>query len=316
MKLNRWQKEMERISQNADKATEKRLREIFAKTLKQLELQTDDLLDQDVVKFWHLFRASALQDMQNQVGSILDDEYKEVFRESLDYLKFKQQLGWDEPLYQVYQQFDVDFNRVDLNQAYALANYKESELADLLSERLYSNTGQLANRVVDKLDNLLLTGMSSQKIAKELKPDIKNVLITELDSEYKKAIRIVRTENTRIQARAKQNSMEYSESLGIEMNKMWVASLDRRTRSSHQDLDGKIVGVNEKFEFDGHEADGPGGFGIPHLDINCRCKVVTIVEDYKPVTRREAIYNEQGEKVGSQLVKYKTYKEWSESVHD
>lgn len=304
---------MERISLNADKATEKRLREIFAKTLKQLEYQANDLLDNDTIKFWHLFRASALQNMQNQVSSILYGEYEEVLDESLSYLQLKQQLGWDEPLYQATQQLNIDFDRVNLNQAYALANYKEEELADLLSNRLYSNTEQLANRVVDKLDNLLLTGMSSQKIAKELVDDVSKVLRTELDSEYKKAIRIVRTENTRIQGRAKQASMEYSESLGIQMKKRWVSALDRRTRSAHQDLDGQTVGIDEKFTVNGHEADGPGGFGIASEDINCRCKVITIVEDYEPTTRRATVYDDEGNKTGTKLVKYQNYKEWSEA---
>ena len=302
---------MERISQNADKATEKRLREIFAKTLKQLEYQTNDLLDNDTIKFWQLFRISTLQNMQNQANSILYDNYEALLDESLSYLQLKQQLGWDEPLYQASQQLNIVFDRVNLNQAYALANYKEEELADLLSQRLYSNTEQLANRVVDKLDNLLLTGMSSQKIAKELIPDINNVLQAELDSEYKKAIRIVRTENTRIQGRAKQASMEHSESLGIKTKKMWVASMDRRTRSTHQDLDGQTVGVNEKFVLDGHEADGPGDFGVPYLDIHCRCKAVAIVEDYEPTTRRASVYDNEGNKTGTKLVPYINYHDWA-----
>lgn len=302
---------MERISQNADKATERRLREIFAKTLKQLEYQTNDLLDNDTIKFWQLFRMSALQNMQNQVNSVLYDNYEELLDESLSYLQLKQQLGWDEPLYQASQELSIDFDRINLNQAYALANYKEEELAVLLSERLYSNTEQLANGVVDKLDTLLLTGTSSQKIAKELIPDINKVLQAELNSEYNKAIRIVRTENTRIQGRAKQASMEHSESLGIQMKKRWVSALDRRTRSTHQDLDGVTIPVDEEFTLNGHEADGPGGFGIASEDINCRCKVITIVEDYEPTTRRASVYDNEGNKTGTELVSYTNYHDWA-----
>lgn len=309
---NRWQREMERISQHADKATERRLREIFAKTLKQLEYQTNDLLDNDTIKFWQLFRMSALQNMQNQVGSVLYDNYEALMDESLSYLMLKQQLGWDEPLYQASQELNIDFNRVDLNQAYALANYKEEELAGLLSERLYSNTEQLANGVVDKLDTLLLTGTSSQKIAKELIPEINKVLQAELNSEYNKAIRIVRTENTRIQGRAKQASMEYSESLGIQMKKRWVSALDRRTRSTHQDLDGVTIPIDEKFVLNGHEADGPGDFGVAEEDIHCRCKAITIVEDYEPTTRRASVYDNEGNKTGTKLVSYTNYHEWAE----
>ena len=227
--MNKWQRELARITGKADKATEKRLKSIFEKTLKTLEFEMEDLLSQDKVRFWQLFRASTLQDMQNQVNSVLYGNYEEIMNESLSYLQLKQQLSWDEVFYDATQQLNIDFNRVDLNQAYSLANFSEDELAKRLSERLYSNTEQLAGRVVDRLDNTLLTGVSSQKIAKELIPDIKDVLQKELNTEYNKAIRIVRTESTRISGVAKQNSMEHAESLGIEAKKMWVSSLDRKS---------------------------------------------------------------------------------------
>lgn len=313
--LNKWQKELARITVKADKATEKRLKSIFEKTLKTLEFEMEDLLSQDKIKFWQLFRASTLQDMQSQVNSVLYDNYDEIMNESLSYLQLKQQLGWDEVFYDATQQLNIDFNRVDLNQAYSLANFSEDELANRLSENLYSNTEQLAGRVVNRLDNTLLTGVSSQKIAKELIPDIKDVLQKELNTEYNKAIRIVRTESTRVSGTAKQNSMEHIETLGIEVKKMWVSALDNRTRGSHQHLDGQIVGIDEEFEVNGERAKAPGGFGTPHNDINCRCKVVTLIEDYKPTTRRVSVYDDEGNKTGTELVDYKTYEEWSEAKH-
>ena len=313
--LNKWQRELARITGKADKKTEKRLKSIFEKTLKTLEFEMEDLLNQDKVKFWQLFRASALQDMQNQVNSVLYKNYEEVMNESLSYLQLKQQLSWDEVFYDATQQLNIDFNRVDLNQAYSLANFSEDELAERLSENLYSNTEQLAGRVVNRLDNTLLTGVSSQKIAKELIPDIRDVLQKELNTEYNKAIRIVRTESTRISGTAKQNSMEHIETLGIEAKKMWVSSLDNRTRGSHQHLDGQIVGIDEEFEVNGSTAKAPGGFGVAEEDIHCRCKVVTLIEDYKPTTRRVSVYDEEGNKTGTELVSYKTYEEWSEAKH-
>lgn len=298
--MNQWQKEMRRIARRADSQTEARLRSIFQKTLKTLEEEAEHLLTQDEIKFWQLLRASTLQNMQDQVGQILYDNYESVLGESLTYLQLKQQLGWDEAFYETTQRFNADFDRIDLNRAYALANYSEEELANRLAGRLYSNTNELANRVVDKLDRVILTGMSSQKIAKEIMPDIKDMLKKEVNSEYNKAIRIVRTENTRISGEAKQNSLQHAESLGIEMKKQWVSSLDNRTRSSHGHLDGKTIGVDEHFEIGGYRALAPGGFGVAHLDINCRCTLISIIEDYEPTTRR----------IGKELTEYKNYQEW------
>ena len=140
------------------------------------------------------------------------------------------------------------------------------------------------------------------------------MLKKEVNSEYNKAIRIVRTENTRIAGQAKQNSLQHAESLGIKMKKRWVASLDRRTRSSHGHLDGQIIGVDEYFEADGYRALAPGGFGVAHLDIHCRCIIISVIEGYEPTTRRAAIYDESGNKTGSEIIKYKTYDEWKQAA--
>ena len=301
--MNQWQKEMERIARRADSQTEARLRSIFQKTLKTLEEEAEHLLTQDKVKFWQLFRASTLQNMQDQVGQILYDNYESVLGESLTYLQLKQQLGWDEAFYETSQRFNADFDRIDLNRAYALATYSEDELADRLSKNLYSNTVQLADRVVDRMESSLLTGLSSQKIAAELVKDVKDVLQKELNSEYNKAIRIVRTENTRIAGQAKQNSLQHAESLGIEIKKQWVSALDNRTRSSHGHLDGQTIGVDEYFEIGGDRALAPGGFSRPENSINCRCTMISVIEDYKPVTRR----------IGKELTEYKSYQEWKEA---
>ena len=311
--MNKWQRELLRLTEGADKATEKRLRQIFQKTLGTLEEETDKLLGNDEVKFWQLFRASTLHGMQNQVNSVLYENYEEVLNEGLSYLQLKQQLSWDEVFYDATQQFNIDFNRVDLNQAYALANYSEEELANRLAGRLYSNTNELASRIVDKLDKNLLTGMSSQRIAKEIMPDIKDMLRKEVNSEYNKAIRIVRTENTKISGEAKQSSLEHAESLGIEMKKQWVSSLDSRTRSSHGHLDGKTIGVDEYFEINGDTALAPGGFSRSENSINCRCKIISVIENYQPKTRRATVYDESGKKTCTKLTKYKTYNEWKEA---
>lgn len=307
-KMTKIQKELAKLSLTADKRVEKRLKQIFQKTLTRLGKEVDDLLShEEEVKFWRLFRASQLQGMQNQLNDILYDHYQELNDDSYAYLKLKEQLGWDEAFYQANNKYGIAFDRVNYNQAYALATYDDNELANRLSNHLYNNTNQLAKNVVEKLDNTLVMGTSSAKIANELKRDVKQVLQKELNSEYQKAIRIVRTENTRIQAKAKQASMEHVENLGIEVKKMWVASLDSRTRSQHGALDGKKIGVHEQFVVDGHRADCPGDFGVAHLDINCRCAIVTVVEGYEPKTRKDNITKEN--------VKYNTYEDWKQSMN-
>jgi len=70
------------------------------------------------------------------------------------------------------------------------------------------------------------------------------------------------------------DAMRAAKEGGADIVKQWDSTLDRRTRPEHQSLDGQVKEVDEPFEVDGMEADAPGGFGIAHMDINCRCAVL------------------------------------------
>ena len=54
--------------------------------------------------------------------------------------------------------------------------------------------------------------------------------------------------------------------------KVWHTMEDDRVRDEHEPLDKIKVGVDDKFvTWDGFSTDRPGNFGVPELDINCRC---------------------------------------------
>jgi uncharacterized protein with gpF-like domain len=64
--------------------------------------------------------------------------------------------------------------------------------------------------------------------------------------------------------------------------RQWVSTRDDRTRESHIDLDGAPAEIGQPFEIDGESAMYPGDFGVPELDINCRCTTIPIVGDDEP----------------------------------
>lgn len=67
---------------------------------------------------------------------------------------------------------------------------------------------------------------------------------------------------------------------GVVDGKEWLAVQDDRTRESHADLDGQRRGIAEEFQApNGAHAQGPGLFGIPEEDINCRCTVRPVLAD-------------------------------------
>lgn len=56
--------------------------------------------------------------------------------------------------------------------------------------------------------------------------------------------------------------------------KTWRTMEDPRVRDAHIYLDGVTVGIDDDFYVaDGNHAPYPGQFGVPDLDINCRCFV-------------------------------------------
>lgn len=166
-----------------------------------------------------------------------------------------------------------------------------------LSTRLYINRTKLAQEATTALLQGAFKGEGYAKVAKR---------VGELtEANYKQSLRIARTEGGRVQSAAKQKSYEDAETMGIKIEKQWMSTLDEKTRTSHQEIDGQRVGVNEKFTVDGKQADGPRLFGVAGLDINCRCTTIPVVNDIAPEFR---VDNKTGEHI-----KYTNYNEWAES---
>lgn len=57
--------------------------------------------------------------------------------------------------------------------------------------------------------------------------------------------------------------------------KTWVTMLDDRVREAHEPLQSVTVPIDGTFvTWDGYETQAPGMFGVPELDINCRCYLI------------------------------------------
>ena len=98
-------------------------------------------------------------------------------------------------------------------------------------------------------------------------------LTRELAISIDDADRIVRTESHRCVNRAKLESLEEI-NREVPVNKKWITNLDGRERELHAELNGQVVAADDTFKISGYEAEAPGGFGVAHMDINCRCLMV------------------------------------------
>lgn len=120
----------------------------------------------------------------------------------------------------------------------------------------------------------------------------------QVDGDYKKAIRIARTETHRVREAGNHDAAQYVDSelqkgtTGRRMCKTWKTMKDERVRPqrrrkgkkgwstkmgrgpNHMILDGQTVLAGEDFDLkDGHTAPVPGMSGVAGHDINCRCYV-------------------------------------------
>lgn len=58
-------------------------------------------------------------------------------------------------------------------------------------------------------------------------------------------------------------------------SKTWMTMLDDRVRDQHQPLQSVTVPIDGTFvTWDGYETQAPGMFGVPELDVNCRCTLI------------------------------------------
>lgn len=163
-----------------------------------------------------------------------------------------------------------------------------------LSKRLYQQRSELAKNVTNNIINGLFAGDSYAKIAKQVSDAT--------EATYKQALRIVITEGGRTSSVTQQQSSEKAKSLGVNMQKRWLSTLDGKTRHDHRELDGQTVDIEDDFHVNGHKAKQPRMFGIAKEDVRCRCTSINIVDGIAPELRKD---NET-----KAVIKYKNYNEW------
>jgi SPP1 gp7 family putative phage head morphogenesis protein len=166
-----------------------------------------------------------------------------------------------------------------------------------MQQTLGEHLAAVISKVNQEVTRSLIKGQSYGKTA--------NAIKEVLGGDAKKAILVARTEGGRVQMTARYDSIQHADDVGIEMVKIWVSTLDNRTRDAHRSLDGKEVAVDEDFISEaGGKGPHPHAMGTAADDIQCRCTFITRPAGMKPEFRRVR---------GEGQIPYKTYKEWAEA---
>lgn len=166
-----------------------------------------------------------------------------------------------------------------------------------LNDRLERNRQKILSEIRTQLVQGIIKGDSYEKMARRMK-DV-------LEQDANKARTVTRTEAHRIRNLGKMDSAKKAAELGIEMVKVWDATLDKRTRPAHRKLDGKKVGVDLDFvSRNGGRGPAPGNLGKAKDDINCRCTMRLEIKGYEPSVRRIR---------GEGVVNHRTYEQWAKA---
>lgn len=132
----------------------------------------------------------------------------------------------------------------------------------------------------DKLRKKLAASLSEGIDAGESIDGLVSRLLQETDDVYDemdttRATLIARTETV-----ATINFGQYTvyKSEGVKQ-KEWLATKDDRTRDSHIEADGQIVGIDEDFVIGGDSMSAPGLGSDASENCNCRCTILPVIEE-------------------------------------
>lgn len=143
-----------------------------------------------------------------------------------------------------------------------------------ISEGLYKHLGENTKNLKESIRREITRGISMGVGYSDMVVRIKRKMCgkyTNPQGAFAYASRIVRTEGHRVQEQASMDAAFKAKRAGADIVKQWDSTMDKRTRTSHMELDGQIRELEKPFEYRGYEAMVPGMFGVPSEDINCRC---------------------------------------------
>lgn len=161
-----------------------------------------------------------------------------------------------------------------------------SKFAD--SKALATARQGTVNQIRNQITLSLVRGESYSKMSKR----IGDVLGFNVNGKYidkgaaYKSLRVARTEGQRLLVEGQQKAYDKAKDLGIDLEEVWDATLDKGTRPEHGRMDGKKRDEEGMFNSpDVGKVAGPLQSGIASFDIHCRCRVRAQVAGYPPEMR-------------------------------
>ena len=267
--MNERQKEVLASQLKDEQRVLKELKQVYTKAredvisnIKALEARTDIENLRAIV-----YQKNYQEALKKQLDAILDAMNAKQFTTISDYLGKSYEESFFGVLYDLHGQGIPLIFPIDQEQA-TRAIQLDSKISEGLYQRLGVDTKLLKNAIRANVSRGIASSTSWAQVARNIQ--------NRMNVGMNRAIRIARTEGHRIQNESRFDAQTKAKQSGADVVKQWDSTLDKRTRPTHQQLDGQIREINEPFEIpsNGRNSMYPGGFGIAAEDINCRCAIL------------------------------------------
>ena len=288
---------------------ERRLLSIYRNGLQNMRLQVSETFakygvkdgNKVVVPFEEMVKYNRLDSLSTRIAKGFSATKKDVDRVISDAIKESYRESYFIHSYAVDSSVNIDFVFKMLD-----ANAIRAALVNPLIKiqwpgRTAEHIKQLNRQVQDAIVETFQQGYGYKKASK--------IYAEKMGVSASKMTNILWTETHRAQNAARLLSWEEvkksSDKVGVKVERRWDATLDKRTRPDHQDLDNEPADAEGYWTFPtGGKTQGPGLSGLARQDIRCRCTTVSWFSDLPPEYR----YDREARR----SVKYQTYPEWAE----
>lgn len=283
------------------------------KTRKELKALYDKYSKNGKLSNAELSKYNRLSGIQNQIEGILNKETSGIGPMIDKLTSIQREESFYRHGYAIDQAGTIGLNWGQFNEdaIKSAVNNKLSKIsaADLLEEA----RPEFLNQIRNEISLSTIRGDSYVKLSQRIEQILGVSVVGGKDAIYKgvgiaaRALRIARTEGQRALIEGQLASYQRAEDIGCEIEEIWDATLDGKTRPEHGELDGQAKDTEKGGWFVPKIGivTGPLQSGVASFDINCRCRVRGQVIGY-PAEKRA--YRDKDGK--TQVGKYKTYKEW------
>lgn len=263
--MNKRQKEIIKNELKNEKTVMNQIEAVYHRALIDIEKKIDKMqarIDKDMTDTAAIYQKRYQEALKKQISAILDMLNANQYEKIQDYLEQCYVDAFIGNIYDLHGQgipVITPINQENVTKAIQ----HDTKLSKPLYEALGYNVEQLKKTIAGEISRGIATGMMYAEIAR----NIRNSAMVSM----RKAMTIARTEGHRIQEEARHESRHKAKETGADIVKQWDSTLDKRTRPTHQKLDGQIRELDEPFKVNGMKAMYPSGFGKAKEDINCRC---------------------------------------------